>query len=367
MGRPAVTAVAGDTLAEAAARMRRWRVGCLVVLDGDEVVGSITERDVSRHAASGRPPGDATVGAWADAHVVCVPPAMPVGEAAMLGRTEQRRHLPVVADGRLVGVVSLGDLLECAVDVRDPVAVRAVAGTGAEVLQDASLEARWARLSGHTGADVEAFLTEIDELRTAPPAIRTALDALGPGPVRPDLAVVVGLRSLAADPTGDPAAEARRAAALIPTLAARGRATPAAPIAGQPVAGTLAAALGAGPDHSVREAVDLALRALAAGASGADHAVCLVTEGGLSPPVAFAVELDLLAVRSGPAAALRRARSDDATLDDATETLTAHLRRGLDPVAALGHLLSASGVEEGTEPVLLLAARSTQWAVALSG
>jgi CBS domain-containing protein len=99
------------TIAEAVAEMNRNRVGSIMVIDGDQLVGIFTERDVLRRV----------VGAGLDPKNSCVRDAMTANaitiscdstmEETMLLITEKRcRHLPVVENGRVCGMISIGDI-----------------------------------------------------------------------------------------------------------------------------------------------------------------------------------------------------------------------------------------------------------------
>ena len=103
-----------ETIQSAAALLHNRRVGALVVLDPeDRVVGIVSERDLVRAvgvdgaAALTRP-----VSACMTAEVLFAGPEDMVD--ALLGRMTDRRvrHLPVIRDGRLVGLVSIGDLVK---------------------------------------------------------------------------------------------------------------------------------------------------------------------------------------------------------------------------------------------------------------
>lgn len=101
-------------LSDACAELDRWRVGALVVCDEDNVVGVLSERDVVRAVARD---GDAAltrpIGDYMTREVVFAAPTEAVG-LLMSRMTEKRiRHLPVMAEGRLSGVVSIGDVVKC--------------------------------------------------------------------------------------------------------------------------------------------------------------------------------------------------------------------------------------------------------------
>jgi len=102
-----------DTVGRVAELLHSKRIGALVVTQGDRVVGIVSERDIVRAVAG----GDVTVtsrpvSAYMTANVVFAEP----GESldSLLSRMTDRRirHLPVVQAGRLVGIVSIGDLVK---------------------------------------------------------------------------------------------------------------------------------------------------------------------------------------------------------------------------------------------------------------
>lgn len=108
----AVTTVAPDDRVEVAARLLgAHRIGALVVsADGASVDGIISERDIVAHiAALGAEALDSTVGAIMSRSVITCDPGDTV-EQVMAVMTQRRfRHLPVVVDGELRGIVSIGD------------------------------------------------------------------------------------------------------------------------------------------------------------------------------------------------------------------------------------------------------------------
>jgi CBS domain-containing protein len=101
-------------LAKACGELDRMRVGALMVCDGDRVVGVLSERDVVRGIArDGAAALKRPVSEFMTADVVFAAPAETV--AILMGRMTDRRirHLPVLRDGRLAGVVSIGDVVKC--------------------------------------------------------------------------------------------------------------------------------------------------------------------------------------------------------------------------------------------------------------
>jgi CBS domain-containing protein len=111
----AVFTLSPDTsLIEACAELDRKRVGALIVCRGDDVVGVLSERDIVQAvahdgvAALSRP-----VSHYMTTEVIFAEPSETV--AVLMGRMTDRRvrHLPVLRDKRLAGVVSIGDVVKC--------------------------------------------------------------------------------------------------------------------------------------------------------------------------------------------------------------------------------------------------------------
>ncbi len=101
-----------DTLRHAARRMDELDVGAMPVCRGAELVGIVTDRDITvRATAVGLAPGEACVRDVMTPRPLTCAPQQTVGEAAALMGEIAVRRLPVVDDdGTLVGIVSLGDL-----------------------------------------------------------------------------------------------------------------------------------------------------------------------------------------------------------------------------------------------------------------
>jgi len=109
-----VVSVAPQTsVREIVALLDRHRIGAVLVLDSESIVGIVSERDiVGELAQQGAGVLDATAGAVMTSPVVTVDPDASI-PAAMATMTNRRiRHLPVVAGGALVGLVSIGDLVK---------------------------------------------------------------------------------------------------------------------------------------------------------------------------------------------------------------------------------------------------------------
>jgi CBS domain-containing protein len=110
MNRANISESATATLREAAARMWKQQTGSLVVMDGSELVGIITERDIMKAGARGDELDGTPISALMTRDVLTVTPDSSVAEAAQHMATRWIRHLPVVADGTLVGMLSQRDI-----------------------------------------------------------------------------------------------------------------------------------------------------------------------------------------------------------------------------------------------------------------
>ena len=100
-----------ESLADAAIRMRDHCVGSLAVIDGDELVGILTERDLLWAMADGAAPHATRVSTYLSTPAVVVAPDTEVRAAGRLMVKHDVRHLPVVGGSELLGMVSARDLL----------------------------------------------------------------------------------------------------------------------------------------------------------------------------------------------------------------------------------------------------------------
>jgi CBS domain-containing protein len=110
MTRASVVESASDSLRAAATLMWRQQTGSLLVMDGDALIGIVTERDVMKALARGSDPDQTPVSAVMTTSLVTVTPETSLPEAARHMATRWIRHLPVVVDGRVLGMVSQRDL-----------------------------------------------------------------------------------------------------------------------------------------------------------------------------------------------------------------------------------------------------------------
>jgi CBS domain-containing protein len=112
-GSDVVTISPGAPLQEALALMSRRNVGVLVVVEGEEVAGIVSERDFAREEVFGRRDWDENqVHRLMKSPVQTVSPDDSVMECLSLMTMGRVRHLPVKAGGRLAGLVSIGDLVK---------------------------------------------------------------------------------------------------------------------------------------------------------------------------------------------------------------------------------------------------------------
>jgi CBS domain-containing protein len=110
--RPEVLSIDAEAvLSEAAAQMDYQDVGALAVLERGSLVGIVTERDLVRAIAEGVDLSLATVGEYMTPYPATVTPDTELSEAAEIMLSLGARHLPVVQDGRPMGMVSARDLL----------------------------------------------------------------------------------------------------------------------------------------------------------------------------------------------------------------------------------------------------------------
>jgi CBS domain-containing protein len=109
MTEAAVVDSPGDSLEAAARKMWEQQTGSLLVLDGDDLLGIVTERDVLRAVATGTPM-DTPVSEVMSKDLITVEPGVSLREAAGIMTDKWIRHLPVIEGSKLLGIVSQRDL-----------------------------------------------------------------------------------------------------------------------------------------------------------------------------------------------------------------------------------------------------------------
>ena len=108
MVKDVLTVAPSDTIGEAAEKMNAGNVGAVVVMeDMVRIVGIVTERDLLRAVASRARAAEARVRQWMTADPLTIAPETTIEEAAKIMFDHNFRHLPVVKDGRALGIVSL--------------------------------------------------------------------------------------------------------------------------------------------------------------------------------------------------------------------------------------------------------------------
>ena len=101
-----------DTVFDSLQLMADKGIGALLVMNGDKLVGIVTERDYARKVIlEGKSSKDTTVKEVMTTKVLCVSPERTVDECMALMTDKRARHLPVLDHKHVVGVVSIGDLV----------------------------------------------------------------------------------------------------------------------------------------------------------------------------------------------------------------------------------------------------------------
>lgn len=107
----------GDTIFDSLRVMADKGVGALLVMDGEKLVGIVTERDYARKVIlEGKSSQSSSVSEIMTGQILCVSPKQTVDECMALMTDKRARHLPVLEDDKVVGVVSIGDLVKAMID-----------------------------------------------------------------------------------------------------------------------------------------------------------------------------------------------------------------------------------------------------------
>ena len=112
-GRPLYHAASDETVRDAARRMSEWNVGAIAIVDGGQLVGVFSERDImTRVVAQGLDPEATTVARVMTKDIAVGDPREDIEAALRKMHSIGCRHLPIVEDGKLKGMLSLRDLLQ---------------------------------------------------------------------------------------------------------------------------------------------------------------------------------------------------------------------------------------------------------------
>jgi signal-transduction protein with cAMP-binding, CBS, and nucleotidyltransferase domain len=104
---------AGASVFEAVQQMVEANVGSLLVTDGRDIAGIVTERDYLRRVTlEGRTDRDTAVGEIMSSPLVVVTPETEIDECMAVMTDRRIRHLPVVEGGDVIGIVSIGDIVK---------------------------------------------------------------------------------------------------------------------------------------------------------------------------------------------------------------------------------------------------------------
>ena len=102
-----------DTVFDSLQLMAEKEVGALLVMDADKLVGIVTERDYARKVIlEGKSSKSSTVTEIMTKQVLCVAPERTIEECMALMTDKRARHLPVLDHKRVIGLVSIGDLVK---------------------------------------------------------------------------------------------------------------------------------------------------------------------------------------------------------------------------------------------------------------
>jgi CBS domain-containing protein len=110
MTQAAVTDSSEDTLKEACDKMRQSQTSSILIMDGERMIGIVTERDVVKAVAQGLDPKETRVKDLMTTDIVTIGPMTRLKEAAELMATKWIRHLPIVEGSKVVGMISQRDL-----------------------------------------------------------------------------------------------------------------------------------------------------------------------------------------------------------------------------------------------------------------
>jgi CBS domain-containing protein len=110
-GSELVTITPDVDVLSATRKMNQHKIGALIVMDDRRIAGIFTERDLlQRVIGEERSPSEIQVGEVMTREVVCITPDTDIEELSEIMRVRRIRHIPVCDEGRLLGMVSIGDV-----------------------------------------------------------------------------------------------------------------------------------------------------------------------------------------------------------------------------------------------------------------
>lgn len=116
-GREVLAIGPDDTVFDAIKKMADHNVGSLVVLDGEHLIGIVSERHYARNVfLKGRSSPNTIVKEIMSTRVVCARPEQSVEESMAVMTEKAVRHLPVLENKRVIGIISIGDLVKSVID-----------------------------------------------------------------------------------------------------------------------------------------------------------------------------------------------------------------------------------------------------------
>lgn len=119
-GRDVFSVQATATISDAVAILSDKNIGAVMVKDGATVVGILSERDIVRHLKrDGAGALNQYVRAYMTANPVTCRPDHELDEILGLMTNKRIRHLPVMRDGALIGMVSIGDVVKCKIELAE--------------------------------------------------------------------------------------------------------------------------------------------------------------------------------------------------------------------------------------------------------
>ena len=131
---PVATVECVATLSEVAEALAADEIGALCVVENDAVAGIVSERDVVTHLAAGGDPAHLTAGEVMSGDLLTIGPDATLLEAARMMQDGQVRHLPVLDEGLIAGMLSMRDLFGVLVDASSQEADVVVVRSGTHVL-----------------------------------------------------------------------------------------------------------------------------------------------------------------------------------------------------------------------------------------